>query len=223
MSPLTLPRAFILILALGLPTAAQADWTIGAATGPFVFGNFAERTSRVINGSSSGSTRSNLSASTRAGASIDVESGITDWLGVKLEGSWTRSPLRIKSSGGSGLTFDAGEVSVTSFSLPAVIHLNRHGAFRFQLEAGPSYSLYRVSPKRGGTIPLFEGTRGRWGGTAGGSVSWWLSSRVAIEGRAVDLVTTSPFRREDLASPSVGVSIPKTHNVHTTVGIRYRF
>lgn len=205
------------------PTLAHADWTLGVASGPFVFGTFAERTSRVINGSGGGSTTSRLSASTRAGASVDLESEINNWLGIKAEGTWTRAPLRIKGAGGGGVTFDSGQMSVTSLALPFVLHLSRHGAFRFQLEAGPAYSRYRVSPRTGGTVALFDGTRGRWGGEGGGSVAWWLSPRFAVEARAVDLVTASPFRREDLASPSVGVTIPKTHNVHSTLGIRYRF
>lgn len=214
---------FLLSIWLSLPSAAQAGWTLGAASGPFVFGTFAERTSRVSNGSQGGSTTSRLSASTRAGGSIDLESEIKDWLGLKLEGAWTRAPLRIKSASGSGVSFDAGEMSVTSFALPAVLHLSRHGAFRFQIEAGPAYLRYRVSPRSGGTLALFQGTRSRWGGEGGASVAWWLGPRVAVEGRAVDLLSASPFRREDLASPSAGVKIPKTHNVHTTVGIRYRF
>lgn len=223
MSSFTL-RSLILALALVLTSAAaRADWTLGAGAGPFVFGTFAERTSRIITGSGGGSTTSKLSASTRAGGSLDVERSVTDWLGVMLEGSWTRSPLRIKGSSGTGVSFDAGEMSVTAFALPAVVHLNRRGAFRFQVEAGPAYCSYRLTPRSGGTVALFEGTRSRWGGEAGGSVDWWLNSQLAIEGRAVDLVTTSPFRREDLAAPSVGVKIPKTHNVHTTLGIRYRF
>ena len=67
------------------------------------------------------------------------------------------------------------------------------------------------------------GTRGRWGAVGGGGVAWWLGPRFAIEGEADDIVTASPFRRSDFATGLGSLKIPKTHNVHTTVGIRYRF
>ena len=53
---------------------------------------------------------------------------------------------------------------------------------------------------------------------------WWLSNRFAVEGEVDDIVTASPFRRSDFPALNFGgVKIPKTHNVHTTAGIRYRF
>ena len=109
---------------------------------------------------------------------------------------------------------DAGHASITTLALPVVIHLNRHGAFRFHVAAGPAYGLYDLSQ--------FD-ARGRWGALAGGGVAWWLGERVAVEGEVDDIVTGSPFRRSDFGSTFGGVKIPKTHNVHTTVGVRYRF
>jgi hypothetical protein len=53
-------------------------------------------------------------------------------------------------------------------------------------------------------------------------VAWWVSDRFAVEGNISDIVTSSPFDREDF--PDVpGFDIPRPHNVHTTVGVRWRF
>lgn len=50
----------------------------------------------------------------------------------------------------------------------------------------------------------------------------WVSERFAVEGTLTDIVTTSPFERSDF--PDVpGYTIPKPHNVHTTVGVRWKF
>ncbi|MEK6373794.1 MAG: hypothetical protein AABO58_13990 [Acidobacteriota bacterium] len=48
------------------------------------------------------------------------------------------------------------------------MRLNRHGAFRFHLAAGPAYTFYTMKGRAGGgaTLALFDGTRGRWGGAA---------------------------------------------------------
>jgi hypothetical protein len=37
------------------------------------------------------------------------------------------------------------------------------------------------------------------------------------------IATSSPFRKEDLATPAKGIHILRPKNVHTTVGVRYRF
>ena len=59
---------------------------------------------------------------------------------------------------------------------------------------------------------------------AGGGVAWWMGQRFALEGEVDDIVTSSPFRRSDFSTSTFGgLKIPKTHNVHSTVGIRYRF
>jgi hypothetical protein len=219
-----LPAATVLLLVTA-PLAAES-WSLGVGTGPFVFGTFAERTTKIVTESGEATTRSKLSAATRPGGTADIERSFSDRLGVRLEASWTRAPMKVKSSSGEGVAFDAGHASIATFALPLVFTINPRGTFRFQLAAGPAYGFYRMTRRTtaGGTLPLFEGTRGRWGGVAGGGVAWWLSDRFAIEGKAEDIVTTSPFRREDFGSSQFGgLEIPKTHNVHTTAGIRYRF
>ena len=50
----------------------------------------------------------------------------------------------------------------------------------------------------------------------------WLNDRWAIEGTITDISTSSPFDRSDF--PDVpGYSVPRPHNVHTTVGVRFKF
>jgi hypothetical protein len=206
---------------------SKADgWSVGVGTGPFVFGDFAERRTLVTTELGGVSTSARLSAATRPGGSADLERDINGWLGVRLDAAWTRAPMRVKGSGGSGVTIDAGRASITTFALPLVVHINRHGAFRVHLAAGPAYGIYSMKGRAGGgaTLPLFEGTHGRWGGVAGGGLGWWLSDRFAVEGEIDDIVTSSPFKRSDFGSSTFGrLKIPKTHNVHTTAGIRYRF
>jgi hypothetical protein len=217
---------FALLLAASSLPARGEGWSIGAGIGPFVFGYFAERTTHVGNDAGSGTTTSKLSAQTRPGGSADVEHDFNDWLGIRLDAAWTRAPMKVKSSGSSGVTFEAGHASITTIALPLVVQLNRHGSFRIHLAGGPAYGFYNMKARGGGgtSLPLFEGTRGRWGGVAGGGVTWWMNDQLAIEGQIDDIITSSPFRRSDFGADTLGgVKIPKTHNVHTTAGIRYRF
>jgi hypothetical protein len=216
--------ATLLPLLLAFPARGDG-WSLGAGIGPFVFGYFVERTTKIVTESGSSTTRSRLSAATRPGGSADIENDFNDWLGVRLDASWTRAPMKIKS-GSNGVTFEAGQAYVTTFALPLIVNLNRHGAFRVHLAGGPAYALYDMKATTGGgsTLSIFNGTRGRWGGAAGGGVSWWMSDRFAVEGEIQDIITASPFRRSDFPALNFGgVNIPKTHNVHTTAGIRYRF
>jgi hypothetical protein len=216
-----------LMIALIFPEVAVAEgWSVGTATGPFVFGHFIERTSSITTELGSGSTKSIFSAATRPGAAVDLQRDFNDRLSLRMQGTWTSAPVRIKStSGNTGVTIDAGHLNVTTFVAPLVLQINPHGAVRFHLMAGPAYALYRVHRRgsEGATLPLFEGTRGRWGGAAGVGVAWWWSSKFAVEWRVADIVTASPFRARDIAPSSRGVRIPKPQNGYTAVGIRYRF
>ena len=214
-----------LLLAIQTLSVHAEGWSVGAGTGPFVFGYFVERTTQVGNGTGSSTTRSRLSAATRPGGSADIEHDWSDRLGIRLAAAWTRAPMKVKSSGG-GVAFEAGHANITTLALPLVFNVNPHGALRVHLVAGPSYAFYNMKATTGGgaTLSIFNGTRGRWGGVAGGGLAWWMSDRFAVEGEVDDLVTSSPFRRSDFASLAFGgIKIPKTHNVHSTVGIRYRF
>lgn len=215
-------RAYRLLLLVALPLHAQ-QWSGSFGTGPFVFGAFAERTATIGNESGSSTTRSRLSATTRAGATADIERDFGRWIGVRLEAAWTRAPLSIKSTGGSStVAIEAGTVSVTSVTMPLVLHLNR-GAFRFQLIGGPAYALYDIRRRGSAGVQLFEGTRGRWGGMAGIGASWWWRPRFGVEWQASDTVTGSPFHLNEVAPTTRGVRLLRPNNGHTAIALRWKF
>lgn len=212
------------LLAVAVPAAAQS-WSFGIASGPFVYGKFIKRTQAVTNGETTVITHTALSAKTRPGLGVDLGRDFNDWLGLRVEGAWTEGPLRLKAThGDSGVNLTAGQLRVTTLAAPLVLTLNRHGAVRFQLFGGPAYAMYDINQRAG--IPTsaqtFEGVRNRWGFAGGAAVDWWWSERFAAEGRIQDIVTSSPFERSDIRGPG-SVDILRPHNVHTTLGIRYRF
>lgn len=214
---------FALTLTFAVPAAAQ-DWSVGVASGPFVFGDFLERTVRLGTGDGPGSAQTLvLSAATRAGLAVDVERRLNDRFAVRLEGTFTNAPLRLGRAGADGNELDAGDLDVATFMLPVVFRINRNGAIRFHVLAGPALAFYRGNAPDGqGGEPLFEETQSEWGAAFGGGVGWWISDRMAIEGNLTDTITTSPFNRDDFNSATT-VDIPRPHNVHTTVGLRWRF
>jgi opacity protein-like surface antigen len=216
--------ALLAILSLlTLPLHAQ-NWSIGAGAGPFVFGDFVRETLRPIGPGSGEPTTIELSAKTRPGVSVDLERNLTGRFAVRVEGTFTHSKLAVRTAEEGGVTLDVGTLDVTTFTLPLVIRFNRNGTFRFHIMGGPAYAMYEIERDvtPAGTPDSFSGTRSRWGGAAGAGVGWWFSDRFAIEGQITDIVTASPFRREELSNAQ-SVTIPKPQNVHTTVGIRVRF
>jgi len=216
--------ALALMLASAIPLAAQ-DWSVGVGTGPFVFGDFLERRVRVVTGEGQPAfTTFVLSAANRVGGSVDIERRINDRWAVRLEGTFTNAPLRLrqKDASGDGNELNGADLDVTTLMLPLVFRINRNGAFRFHVMAGPALALYRGNAPGVATEPLFEETQSEFGGAFGGGVGWWMSDQFAIEGNITDIITTSPFNREDF-SAATPVDIPNPHNVHTTVGVRWRF
>lgn len=215
----------LLALACTLPLGAQ-NWSVGAHTGPFVFGDFVERTVRIGNpGGPSANTTLVLSAGVRAGAGVDLERRLSDRWAVRLEGTFTNAPLRLgqEDADGDGAELDAGDLDVATFMLPIVYRINRNGAFRFHVMGGPAMAVYRGNaPDAAGARPAFEGTQQEWGIAFGGGVGWWVSDRFAIEGNITDITTSSPFEEEDFPA-SQNVDIKRPHNVHTTVGVRWTF
>lgn len=215
----------LLALASTLPLAAQ-DWSIGVGTGPFVFGDFIERDVRLgtPEGPSSVTTLV-LTASARAGASFDIERNLSDRWAVRLEGTFTNAPLRLeqKDADGDGSELDAGDLDVATFMLPIVYRINKNGAFRFHLMGGPAMAIYRGNAPGGtGSRPVFSGTKGEYGIAFGGGADWWVSDRFAIEGNIIDITTSSPFEDDDFPA-SQHVDIKRPHNVHTTIGVRWKF
>jgi opacity protein-like surface antigen len=211
------------VLASSLSATAQ-NWSLGVHSGPFVFGDFVERRVRpAASGEATGTVTMTLSAATRAGLAVDLERELAPRWALRLEGTFTNAPLAVKEDGDEGVALDAGEVDVSTFTLPLVFRVNPRGALRFHLMGGPAYALYRVrgTPNVSGITPLDE-TSGRFGLAVGGGAAWWVRERFAVEGNLSDVVTSSPFDREDFPSGS-GWSIPRPHNVHTTLGARWRF
>ena len=211
-------------LFLALPLSAQ-NWSVGVGTGAFAFGDFVQRKVRPAAGDiPAGTITMTLSAKTRPGLAVDVERALSDRWAVRLEGAFTHAPLAVSQEGRGGVGLDAGTLDVATFMLPIVFRINRGGAFRFHVMAGPAQATYRLKGRSTsvGSVPLFTGTRAEWGGAAGAGIAWAASNRFAVEGNITDILTTSPFHDDDF--PNVpGFKIKQPHNVHTTVGVRWRF
>jgi len=210
----------ISLLFAALPLAAQS-WSAGIGTGPFVFGKFEERTTRIGTETSTSTTTTQLTAAPRPGLVVDLERAFSDRWAVRIEGTFTDSKLRVRNKTGEGVSLDAGKMNVTTWTLPLVLNFNRHGAFRVHIFGGPAYANYDI--RNDATAQGLSGSRGRFGGVAGAGVQWWLNDDFAFEGNVQDIVTASPFERSDFPATATGISIPKPHNVHTTIGLRYRF
>ena len=196
------------------------------ASGPFVFGELLERRFRIFTGEPPDVFVSHhLSAGTRAGLAVDVERRLTDRWSIRLEGTFVNAPLTldVDDDPRDVNELNDAEINVTTFMLPVIFHINRNGSFRFHVMAGPAVAFYEGSAPAGTEGGgLFEERQSEIGGAFGGGVAWWISDRFAVEGNLTDIITTSPFDREDFSTAS-RVEIPNPHNVHTTVGVRWRF
>ena len=198
------------------PAGAQ-PWSLGVGTGAFKFGDFALRTIRAGNEGGGGPvTRTRLTAATRPGLTVDFQRDFNDRFALRLQGTFTESPLTVRPQSGRGVILDAGDVDVTTLSLPLLIHLNPHGRFKVHIQGGPAYAIYHLNQ------PALETTRGRFGAMAGAGVVWWWSSRFAVEGEIIDIVTSSPLRESDLVGAGT-LRIPRPQNEHATLGIRWKF
>src|SRR6185436_8897589 len=212
------------LLLAAAPLSAR-NWSLGVETGAFVFGDFVERRQRGPGSPDQPSvvTTQTLSAATRAGLAVDLERSLSERWAIRVEGAFTRSPLSVKDPD-DDFSLDAGELDVTTVMAPIVFRVNPRGSLRFHLLIGPAFAMYRPVGRSNAdeTIRVFSGSRSEWGAAAGAGLAWQWSDRFALEGQVVDIVTTSPFDRDDFTGLS-GITIPKPHNVHTTVGVRYRF
>jgi opacity protein-like surface antigen len=218
-------RATLILLAVWPLSAAAQQWSAGVATGPFVFGDFVRRTMLIGSEGTAEEQTATLSAATRPGLLVDIERSFGERFAIRAEGSFTRSPLALKArTGGEEIELETGDMDVATFMLPLVVRINRGGALRFHVMGGPAYAAYRIVPQEdgAGTIRVFRGTRAEWGWAVGGGVAWQWTERFAVEGQITDISTRSPFRDEDFGG--IGdFETPRTHNVHTSVGLRYRF
>ena len=219
-------RRILAVFAFVASAAHAESWSIGGGTGPFIFGHFVERSITLNNGSGSATTRTRLSAETRAGVEADLERDIGRRFAIRIEGTWVQAPLRIKSaSGDQGTSIDAGHLNLTTIVVPLVFHINPNGALRFNVMGGPAYAFYNVHRRdaAGTTFSFFQGTREQWGGAGAVGVEWWWMRNFGVEWQAQAIVTSSPFRTADFGTAAQGIHIPKPRNGHTTIGIRYRF
>lgn len=191
-----------------------------------MFGNLVTRT--VQTGSEAGAIEeTKLSAKTRPGLAVDIEHDFAPRFAIRIEGTFTHAPLAIKATGETGgAPVGSGGLNVGTAMVPVVVRINPNGAFRFHVMGGPAYAVYHITRNadENTALPPFTGTRGRWGGAFGGGVAWSWTRTFAVEGQITDIDTASPFERRDFPeTPFSKVKIPRTRNVHTTVGIRYRF
>lgn len=220
----------LLLATLPAPVLGQ-DWIGSVSSGPFVFGDFAERKATIDLGDDSVEVTTTLSADTRAGLMIDIERLLNDRFAIRLEGTATRAPMSAKTlssdddPSGDGVTIDIGDLDVLSIAAAAVYRFNRGGALRPYLLGGPAWVTYEMDDEdETGVEPLFEGSRGRVGALVGAGVEWWWSPQLAIRAELADIYTDSPLERRDFrGNPSSRLQIDNTHNVHTNLGVRYRF
>ena len=212
-----------LLLLCALPASAQ-QWSFGAGAGPFFFGDLVRREMRI--GTEEPELQEAvLSAATRAGLTFDLERNLGDRFAVRLEATFTRAPLGIKRGDeDDSVAGEAGDLDVTTLSIPFVFRINPNGTFRFHLHGGPSYVIYHIERDENAAANLgaFDGTRNEWGWMAGGGVGWYFSDRFAIEAQATNINTDTPFEIEEIGGPG-NVELPRPNHIHTTLGVRYRF
>lgn len=215
--------AALLLCLLSSGALEAQSWSASVGTGPFVFGDFARRTFTIETEDDRAEHTIDLSAATRPGLTVGIERELNERFAVRVTGTFTRAPLEV--AGDDGVELDDVNIDVATIAVPLVVRINTNGTFRFYVFGGPAHAAYRINGNvRNGTgLPLFEGTRNDWGLTAGGGVSWRLSDRISIDGEIDDTVTRSPFRESDLPGGGSGLEIPRPHNVHTTVNLRWRF
>lgn len=211
------------LLLCALPATAQ-EWSIGVRSGAFVFGDFVERSLQPASGDPTAEpVRLTLTGETAPGLAVDIEHSFAPRWAVRLEGTFTHANLAVEDSTDDEASIPSGDLNVTTFMVPLVFRINPRGSFRFHLFGGPAYAIYEFEPPDSNAgIPFAGTTRSEWGFAGGGGVTWQIRESFGIEGAISDIVTTSPFDRGDLP-PTPGFDLPKPHNVHTTVGIRYRF
>jgi hypothetical protein len=218
-------QLLLILLCIAAPAEAQ-NWSVGVGSGPFVFGHFVRRTTRVATPDGSATQTLTLSAATRAGVSVDVERNFSDRFAVRLEGSFTRAPLAVKGDERQGDAVDipAGDIDVATIMLPLVLRINPRGTFRFHIMGGPAAAAYtiRTRTNAAGSIPIFRGTRTELGAAFGAGMAWQWSERFAVEGTVIDINTSSPFREDEIGGLG-SVEIERPDNLHSILGIRYRF
>jgi hypothetical protein len=221
-------RTILLALLLFAAPLSAGDWSLAVGSGPFVFGNLAERRATLSNGDEHITVRSSISAATRAGVSAEVERAVNKRFSTRLGATLTRSPLSVKSKSSNddpssdGVTLDVGDLNVMTIAAVAVMHFNQGGSLRPYLLAGPAYGLYNMEEDE--TDPLFTGTRGRLGGVAGAGVEWWFRKNFGVRAEFSDIYTRQVLKRDDFSgTSSQTLELENLHNVHTLFSVVYGF
>jgi opacity protein-like surface antigen len=218
----------LLFLLLASPALA-GDWNLAVGTGPFVFGNFAEKKSTLSNGEQTITVHSSISAATRAGVSAEVERAYNQRFSTRLGATFTRSPISVKSKSSSddpsseGVNLDVGDLNVATIAVTALMRFNRGGSFRPYIAAGPSYALYNMEEGDNDTPPLFTGTRGRFGAVAGVGLEWWWKENIGVRAELSDIYTQRLLKRSDFSGTPQSLELERPHNVHTVFSLVYAF
>jgi hypothetical protein len=225
-------KLILSLLLLSASAVSAEEWAFGASTGAWTFGDLAEVHSTIGN-PISGETaefRTSLSAETRPGAGFYLERWFNRRFSLRLDSTFTSSPLAVKtgssdsSPSNDALKTDVGDLAVATFALPAVYRFNASARLRPLVFAGPAYVIYDIERNEASPrAPIFEGSRKEFGFVAGAGIEWWWSRRLAATASISDLVTRTPLRDSDFAGPSDHIEFDDIHNIHTRVGLSYRF
>src|ERR1044072_5292001 len=109
-----MPLFSLTLLLAATPLAAQ-NWSAGVATGPFVFGKFMERTTRIGTETGASRTTIQLPASPRPGLAADIERSFSSRWAVRLEGTFTNdSKLSVKNKKSGGVKLHARKMGGTN-------------------------------------------------------------------------------------------------------------
>ncbi|HEU5163856.1 MAG TPA: outer membrane beta-barrel protein [Thermoanaerobaculia bacterium] len=219
-------HALLFLLPLLAVPLAAGDWGIGAGSGAFLFGDFARFRSTVGTELSTVETEEVLAASTRPGLQIHLERFAGARWSIRSDATIVRAPLSVGASGDEdGVSLDIGDLDVLTVSLAAAFRFNRDGRLRPFLYAGPVWAQFAIrEDEETGVRPIFDDSRDELGAVAGAGLEWWVSERFAIRGEISDIVTPSPFEESDFEGiEGQHVEIPDAHNIHTVVGVTWRF
>lgn len=217
---------FLLVASASAPLLAQ-EWGVGFSSGPFIFGDFAERTSRITD--STGNTvevTSSLSADTSAGAMLHVERFFNDRFSARADATFTRAPLAVSTERDNEdpVALTVGDMDVTTLALTGALRFNRGGRIRPFVFAGPAYVMYDFQRDRdSGAIPIFSGGRNEFAIVGGLGAEWWLSDRLALRAEASDTYSEAPLEKSDFGAAGERIEIKRPHHLHTTIGMTYRF
>jgi hypothetical protein len=207
------------------PIVAYAQqWSASIASGPFVFGDFAETVEFI--GPLPSRIEHSLTGDTNVGVAAGLERYFNQRFSLRLEATFTKSHLAVRSgSDEDTVSLDIADLDATTLALPFVFRFNSGGTFRPLIYAGPAYVIYDITPQLiNEAVPIFSGSRKKGGWIGGGGLEWWWSDRFGARGTISDILTDSPLKRSDFPGPTPSsLEIKDVHNLHGTAGVVLRF